>query len=194
MSTNEVCQLRSTASKGLSRIGEDAGYRIARRWFMIELGLQVGLRVSEMASLSHKDLHLDGERSSIVVIGKGNKKRAIWIGSAFKNICKSYLAAKRKFGLCCDPDEPVLCSSKGKRLNKRTLQKDFKRLIKESCLPLYYYIHCLRHTYTTFLLRASQNNYRFAQQQLGHSSIRTTQVYAAVVESDGRRALEQLYQ
>ena len=59
-------------------------FALVRNWFMIELGLNTGLRVSEMASLKHRDLLLDGERSSIVVIGKGNKKRAVWISSNFK--------------------------------------------------------------------------------------------------------------
>ncbi len=60
-------------------------------------------------------------------------------------------------------------------------------------LPSHFHIHCLRHTYTTFLLTASNFNYRFVQQQLGHSSIKTTQVYAGIIESEGKNAIENLY-
>ncbi len=193
MSEKEVALLRATVLKGLSEAIQDGSFRIVRRWFMLELGLHAGLRVAEMASLCHRDVFLDGDRSSIVVIGKGSKKRAIWVGSAFKAICQRFILAKISRGFDCSAEQSLLCSLKGVSITKRTLQKDFKKLLVESGLPSYYYIHCLRHTYTTFLLRASQNNYRFAQQQLGHSSIRTTQVYATVVESDGRQALETMY-
>lgn len=37
---------------------------------MVELGLNAGLRVEEIASLKHVNLLIDGERSSIVVIGR----------------------------------------------------------------------------------------------------------------------------
>ena len=164
-----------------------------RNWFMVELGSNTGLRVTEMTSLKHKNLLIDGERSSIIVIGKGGKKRAIWISSDFKKICKTYINYKKQFGYSIEDEAYLLNNIKGMKITKRSLQKFFKAILEKSSLPNHYYIHCLRHTYTTFLLKASNYNYRFVQQQLGHSSIRTTQIYASVVESDTREALEKLY-
>ena len=43
------------------------------------------------------------------------------------------------------------------------------------------------------LYRASGYNLRLVQKQLGHASIRTTEVYADVVDADMQRALERLY-
>ena len=165
-----------------------------RNWFMVELGLNTGLRVNEMASLKHKNFLIDGERSSIVLIGKGGKKRAIWISADFKKTCQTYFNYKNRFGFLTQGEDYVLNNIKGTKITKRSLQKFFKSIIEKCGLPNHYYIHCLRHTYTTFLLRASNHNYRFAQQQLGHSSIRTTQVYASVIKSDRIEALERLYQ
>ena len=165
-----------------------------RNWFMVELGLNTGLRVNEMAFLKHKNFLINGERSSIVLIGKGGKKRAIWISADFKKTCQTYFNYKNLFGYLTQGEDYVLNNIKGTKISKRSLQKFFKSIIEKCGLPNHYYIHCLRHTYTTFLLRASNHNYRFAQQQLGHSSIRTTQVYASVIESDRRKALERLYQ
>lgn len=192
-SANEVHKLRALAGvrreSGLTKRRFD----LIRDWFMVELGLQAGLRVSEMASLRHSDLFLDEDRSSISVLGKGRKRRPVWIGSAFKAICLAYLKDKLQFGFRADPESYLLNHLRDGNLTKRTLQKRFTQLLKEAGLPSYYYIHCLRHTYTTFLLRASNNNYRFAQKQLGHASIRTTQVYAGIVETDVRIALERMY-
>ena len=80
-----------------------------------------------------------------------------------------------------------------KKISKRALQKFFKQIIQKTGLPIRYHIHSLRHTYATFLLKASGNNYKFAKDQLGHESIKTTQIYAGVIETERKKALENLY-
>lgn len=160
---------------------------------MIELGLNTGLRVGEMASLQYRDFFIDQTKSSILVLGKGKKKRSVWISSKFKQACRIYFSYRKRFGYDSSDDSYLLNNLKGRKISKRALQKDFKAVINKAGLPLHYYIHCLRHTYTTFLLKASNYNYRFVQKQLGHASIRTTQVYAGVLETEGRRAIERLY-
>jgi site-specific recombinase XerD len=193
LSIDEVKRLRITCENQRQFGIKDMKYSRVRNWFVIELGLNTGLRVAEMASLKHSNLLIEGSRSSIVVIGKGNKKRAIWINSEFKKTCERFINYKKQFNYSIDDESPLLNNLKGGKISKRALQKSFKDIIKKAGLSLYYYIHCLRHTYTTFLLKASNYNYRFVQQQLGHSSIKTTQVYAGIVDSEGRKAVENLY-
>lgn len=193
LSSEEVRKLRKTADKERNYGLEHRKFSPIRNWFMIELGLNAGLRVEEMASLMHGNLLIDKTRSSILVTGKGNKKRAPWINSDFKMTCQRYIAYKKDFGYGISTEDYLLNNLKGGKISKRALQKFFKKLIKKADLPEHYYIHCLRHTYTTFLLKSSNYNYRFAQRQLGHSSIRTTQVYAGVIESEGKKAVERLY-
>lgn len=164
-----------------------------RTWFMMELGLCAGLRVAEMASLRHGDFLVDNGRSSIRVTGKGEKKRPVWISADLREMYWKYRSCLDQLGYATEGDAPVLPNQDGNFISKRSLQKTFKLVASQAGLPGHYSIHCLRHTYATFLLRASNNNYRFVQQQLGHASIRTTQVYAGVVESEVRQALEILY-
>jgi len=169
-------------------------FALIRSWFVVELGLESGLRVDEMANLKCSDLLIGSEKSSLIVRnGKGSKRRSVWISSVFKRTCKEFLEYRRQFGFEIEPEGFVLCNRWGQRISTRALQKDFKALIKKTNLPERYHIHSLRHTYTTFLLLASNNNYRFAQIQLGHSSIKTTQEYAGVVEREARKALEKMY-
>ena len=193
LSIEELRKLRSFCNEVKIQGLQGKRFAPVRNWFMIELGLETGLRVEEMASLKHCNVLLDGARSSIVVIGKGRKKRAVWISSKFKKKCQSYFKYKKGFGYEIDNESYLLNNLKGKKITKRALQKFFKSIFEKAGLSSHYYIHCLRHTYTTFLLKASKYNYRFAQQQLGHSSIRTTQVYAGVIEFEARKALERLY-
>ena len=179
---------------GLKRYGfQDRNFTAIRNWFMIELGLNTGLRVQEMASLKHENLLFHGGRSSIYLIGKGNKKRSIWISSEFKNKCLYYIKCKKNLGFTIEPDCHLLNNINNEGISKRALQKFFKKILKKAGLPFHYHIHCLRHTYATFLLIASNYNYKFVQEQLGHASITTTQVYASVIESEGRKALDKMY-
>ena len=190
---NEVKKLQRFCHQLKNKGLQDKKFTAVRNWFMIELGLNTGLRVQEMASLKYSNLFLDEGRSSISFIGKGNKKRSVWLSSAFKKKCILYLKFKSKFGFATDPDSYLLNNLKDEGISKRALQKFFKIIIKKANLPLHYHIHCLRHTYATFLLVASKYNYKFVQDQLGHASISTTQIYASVTESEGRKAIEKLY-
>lgn len=184
--------MRKYCTKIKERGIERRKFSLIRNWFTVELGLNTGLRVEEMASLKHGQCFLDKGKSSVVITGKGEKRRAVWISEGFRKTCLVYFGYKRDFGYSANSDEHVLNNLGGRRISKRSLQKFFKNIIEKASLPGHYHIHCLRHTYTTFLLTASNHNYRFAQKQLGHSSLRTTQVYAGVVEQQGRKALEKL--
>lgn len=90
--------------------------------------------------------------------------------------------------------EPLLVSSNtGGHMTTRAIQKAFKRTAAKARLSSHYSIHCLRHTYACQLYKAGSYNLRLVQKQLGHSSIRTTEVYADVMEPDMEQALRRLY-
>lgn len=190
---DEIRQLRNYCNKSKFTGLKNKKFVPVRNWYMIELGLNAGLRVEEMTSLQHRNLILNGSKSSIVVIGKGNKKRSIKINSEFKQTSLTYLKYKSQFGYDTSEESYLLNNLKGARITKRALQKFFKKILEKTGLSAHYYIHCLRHTYTTHLLKASNHNYRFTQAQLGHSSITTTQVYAGIIDSEGKKAVENLY-
>lgn len=160
---------------------------------MIELGLYAGLRVQEMSSLKIRDLIIHGNHSSIVVReGKGGKRRDVWINSAFKQVCREFLNIRKSFDLPDAPDNMLLVSGQGRALSTRALEKAFKKCLSAAGLLETYSIHCLRHTYATFSLAAGVD-IRFLQEQLGHASIKTTELYLALLHDQNRRALEGLY-
>lgn len=88
----------------------------------------------------------------------------------------------------------LFTNSSGRQLTKRALQKAFKRCLRLAGLESYYSIHCLRHTYGSFLYKSSNHNLRLVQEQLGHSSIRTTQVYASLMNEEVKEAVDKIYQ
>ena len=191
---NEVRKLKrycEKAKKIALRIGKSTP---VRDWFMIELGLNAGLRVSEMCDLKCSDLHLQNEQSFLSIRkGKGNKPRSIRISEYFKKECRWYLWWLQKKGQGISSDSYLVALKKGRQLTKRALQKAFKRCMARAGLPKHYSIHSLRHTYGSHLYLASNHNLRLVQEQLGHSSVRVTEVYANLINSDVKRAIEKLY-
>ena len=53
--------------------------------------------------------------------------------------------------------------------------------------------HDTRHTFAAELYRASGHNLRMVQTQLGRASVRTTEVYAHVLDGETERAVNALY-
>jgi site-specific recombinase XerD len=196
--------LGSTQVRRLRRYGEElreralidpaGGFLQLRDWFMVELGLQCGLRVSEMAALRIGDLNIqNGDPSLIVRMGKGGKNRVVHFSLQFKQACSLFLEAKKSVGQQLDREAHILSKFTGEKITKRTLQKAFKKCLKGAKISAHFGIHALRHTHGTHLYKASRYNLRLVQDQLGHASISTTQVYASLFSKDVRRAVERLY-
>lgn len=165
-----------------------------REWFTVELGLNTGLRVQEMADLKCGDLFISALEASVIVRkGKGRKRRPVWINESFKKDCQFFLRWKHHFGHSVENEAAVFTSEHGQLVTKRTLQESFKRIARDAGLPAYYSIHCLRHTYATHLLKASGNNFKLIKEQLGHSSIKVSEIYAGLIGSEVKKALGKLY-
>jgi len=189
----EIKRLRKFC-KRLRREGiKKEKFFLVRDWFMVELGLFSGLRVEEMTDLKIKDMSITDRHASIFVRnGKGGKKRTVWINNKLKRTCNKFLKLRERFRLDNGSEQFLLTSNKGKRLTTRALQKQFKRCIEFANLPSHYSIHCLRHTYGTYLLKASRN-LKLVMKQLGHSTIKTTEIYIGLIEKDTKHALKMLY-
>ncbi|MCK5214481.1 MAG: site-specific integrase [Candidatus Omnitrophica bacterium] len=186
--------LRHSCRKPKERGINEKKFYLVRDWFMIELGLFTGLRVDEMRQLKIGDILIKGKQSSIIVQkGKGDKKRCVWINDGFKQTCLEFLQIRKKFRLDNEPESFILSSTAESPISKRTLQKSFKRCIRRVKLSEKYSIHCLRHTYGTFLLKASRN-IKLVKEQLGHSSIKTTEIYISLIADETKEALEKLYE
>jgi site-specific recombinase XerD len=149
----------------------------------------------EIVQLKCGDLFLDERLCSVLVRnGKGSKKRQVFFVGPFRKHCRDFLKWKEQNGESIDDNAPLLVSSNtGRNMTTRALQKAFKRSARRASLQEKFSIHCLRHTYACFLLKASDWNLRLVQKQLGHSKITTTQVYADVMMPQVEQALKKMY-
>lgn len=195
LSLKEVNRLRRKTEKAKAIALEKNRRTPVMDWLVVELGLFAGLRVEEIADLKCGDLLIQDVQSSLIVRkGKGGRKRIIRISSELKENIKEFLKWKQSKKEDITDESPLFCSSRtGSHMTTRALQKSFKRSAKRAGLKPHYSIHCLRHTFGSHLYKASKYNLRLVQEQLGHSRIETTKVYASVMDPDVERAVERLY-
>ncbi|NBF01028.1 tyrosine recombinase XerC [Pseudomonas sp. Fl5BN2] len=156
---------------------------------ILELFYSCGLRLSELTSLNLEQLDLaDG---LVQVQGKGSKTRVLPVGRKAREALSQWLPLR---ALSNPPDGALFVSQKGRRLGPRAIQLRVKaageRELGQNLHP-----HMLRHSFASHLLESSQD-LRAVQELLGHSDIKTTQIYthldfqhlAAVYDSAHPRA------
>ena len=148
----------------------DAVHNIKHRLVLI-LGYGCGLRLSEIRLLRVKDI--DWDRKVIRINGKGSKQRDIPIDECFGNLLKDYLAENKDLIFLFEG------FTKGRPYSRRTIQKIYENATVKAKIKRKGGIHSLRHSYATHLLEQGVdiNKIRIL---LGHSSVKTTQIYTHV--------------
>ena len=146
-----------------------------------ELAYSSGLRVSELVGLDLASLDLVG--GEVRVLGKGRKQRVVPVGQAARQALVAWL---RERTLRAQPAElAVFINQRGTRLTVRQVQLRLKIWARRQGLDTSLHPHMLRHSFASHLLESS-GDLRAVQELLGHSDIKTTQVYTQV--PDARRA------
>jgi len=152
-----------------------------RRYRLVELALYSGLRVSELADLQVKDLHLDSRQPYLVVKnGKGSKRRDVYLSKKITRHLKKYLKWKSEQGEGVRDDDYLFPGKKNAKSSVFSIMTSITKAFQAAGLPEHYTSHATRHTYAVHLLDKT-NNLAFVQQQLGHANIATTSIYLSVL-------------
>ena len=154
------------------------------------LMLDTGLRVSELCALDIDDIDKE-DLSALVIGGKGEKDRTVLftknsvdVLESWEPIRESRIRESQEVGL-----RAMFVSSRGRRINPRSIQKMMDRLADASDIPKSRLSpHTLRHTFATGLLERGADLVTI-QRLLGHSSIATTRVYLEI----GDQTLREIY-
>ncbi|MDF2997729.1 MAG: integrase family protein [Xanthobacteraceae bacterium] len=160
-----------------TRAGEDREpWVLARDAAVIALLYGSGLRISEALGLKMREMPAPGAGDQIVVTGKGGKTRMVPVLRSVTEAVADYVR------LCpwnLPPDGPLFRGTKGGALSPRIVQAAVERMRGALGLPDSATPHALRHSFATHLL-ARGGDLRSIQELLGHASLATTQIYAAV--------------
>jgi len=141
----------------------------------IELLFSTGVRISELCSLSLKDVDLSAKK--ILICGKGAKERVLQISNPdVLNILVEYFAV---FQNDITSTGWFFINRSHTRFSEQSMRAMIRKYTKQSDILLHMTPHMFRHSVATLLLDAGVD-IRYIQQILGHSSITTTQIYTHV--------------
>jgi len=143
---------------------------------IIKLIYGTGLRVSEIVNLKKENVNIEEELIKIK-LSKGKKDRFVKIPCSIKEELNNYM--KLEIG------EYLFESNRGGKLTKATIQAIIKNAGKKARIKKRVYPHLLRHSFATHLLEQG-TDLRIIQKLLGHSSIKTTQIYTQISQASIR--------
>lgn len=149
--------------------GAELGVRDAA---MLELFYSCGLRLSELIGLKWCDIHFQSAEAR--VLGKGQKTRLLPIGKMALIALQNWQTELASDGT--DLSFVFPGRAPGQSISARAVQLRVKLLAQRQGLWQRTYPHLLRHSFASHLLESS-GDLRAVQELLGHSDIRTTQVY-----------------
>ena len=140
---------------------------------IIKLIYGCGFRVSELINLKKLDLNFE-ENLIHIKLAKGRKDRFVKIPASVKRDLENYCELSSS--------KILFPSNRGGKLNKKTIAKIVQNSAKKAKIKKRVYPHLLRHSFAAHLLEQG-TDLRIIQKLLGHSSIKTTQIYTQISQA-----------
>ena len=155
-----------------------------RDYCIITLFLNCGLRLSELVSLNLSDIR---SNNTLVVTGKGNKERTIYLNDACIDAINAYLPFRPVDGV---KDKDALFISRQKnRISNKTIQYIIKSTLEKAGLQdRDLSTHKLRHTAATLMYQYGGVDVLAIKEILGHESLSTTQIYTHIMDEQLQKA------
>jgi len=162
----------------------------ARNYALVQLMLQAGLRVGEVATLRLADISINDRSGSVRVRhGKGLKAREIPLNATARRALKQFLEGRptpRK-----EKDAALFVSCRDTAMPVRTIQAVIASLARRARLKrVAVSAHTLRHTFALGYLHDNPGKLVELASLLGHDSLDTTAVYTRPSRDDLAADLE----
>ncbi|MBT3272237.1 MAG: tyrosine recombinase [Spirochaetales bacterium] len=161
-------------------VSGDEGFFAARDLAIIELLYSTGCRISELVGIDLIDISF--KDSNILVRGKGDKERLVFLGANSIESLRVYLPyrgarlLRSKHGVDPDAEKALLLNRFGRRITRRGVAGIIEKHTRVSKLEKNVTPHTFRHSFATHLLDKGAD-IRAVQEMLGHVNLSTTQVY-----------------
>ncbi|HRS92236.1 MAG TPA: tyrosine-type recombinase/integrase [Methanolinea sp.] len=136
-----------------------------------------GVRVSELCGMNIEDI--DFEEGTIRVRGKGGKIRIVFVDPDTLSEMDRFIGSRI--------EGPLFLGQMGHHISPRAVQHIFRKYAPEGITP-----HKIRHSYASELYRRSKN-LRVVQENLGHTSIKTTEIYLHTDLEERKRVYQEFF-
>lgn len=156
-----------------------------RDYAIITLFLNCGMRLAELVSIDYNDIKADG---SLVITGKGNKERNVYLNTACLVAINNYLKVRPNEGI---KDRALFLSSRNQRISPKTVQHIvYSNLDKAGLGDRGLSVHKLRHTAATLMYQHGDVDLLLLKEILGHENLGTTEIYTHISSDATKKAIE----
>ena len=159
---------------------------IYRDLSVIEMFFATGARVYEISNLKIQDIDLDN--GIIKLFGKGSKERYVQIGSPeVLEVVKEYYRLNQQK---IDKSGFFFVNRQGKRFSEQSIRRMIRKYSCQAGISIHITPHMFRHSVATYLLEEGVD-IMYIQKILGHSSIKTTQIYLHIASKKQMEILKE---
>lgn len=161
-----------------------SGANEKRDYAILMLFLNCGIRRSELVGLNLTDVYEDRIR----VVGKGNKERFVYFGTACRKAIDAYMVERSEKTL--SDNRALFGSRDGNRISVTAVHRLVKKALLQAGLDsTQFSAHKLRHTAATMMLSGGVD-IKTVQEVLGHENLNTTQIYTHIENTELKIAAE----
>ena len=181
---NDIERLLNYMYDVMKQSGQEA--TIYRDLSVIEMFFATGARVYEISNLKIQDIDLDN--GIIKLFGKGSKERYVQIGSpeVLELVKEYYRLNQQKI----DKSGFFFVNRHGKRFSEQSIRRMIRKYSYQAGISIHITPHMFRHSVATYLLEEGVD-IMYIQKILGHSSIKTTQIYLHVASKKQMEILKE---
>lgn len=155
---------------------------------VIEVFFATGARVSEISNIRVDSINLN--TGLIRIMGKGGKERYIQIGnSEILEILRKYYNENKS---AIKESGYFFVNNRGSRYTEQSIRLMLKKYTKLARIDRNITPHMFRHSFATYLIEEGVD-VSCVQQILGHSSIKTTQIYIHVAAKKQAEILRSMH-
>jgi len=144
---------------------------------VLELLYATGVRVAELCAVDVQDVDFD--RHVLRVLGKGNRQRMVPFGVPAATAVAAWLEYGRSSLATTEAGQALFVGVRGRRLGERAVRKVVHEAVSAVPGAVDTGPHGVRHSTATHLLEGGAD-LRSVQEQLGHATLATTQLYTHV--------------
>lgn len=155
-----------------------SGQNQERDYAILMLFLNCGIRRSELVGLNITDVYEDRIR----VVGKGNKERFVYFGTACRKAIDAYMVKRNDMVLT--DNKALFGSRNGNRISVTAVHRLVEKALRKAGLDsTQFSAHKLRHTAATMMLSGGVD-VKTVQEVLGHENLNTTQIYTHIENTE----------
>lgn len=157
-----------------------------RDYCILTLFLNCGLRLAELVSIDYTDIK---DNNTLVVTGKGNKERTVYLNEACIRAIKQYMAVRPVDKVKQKDKSALFLSSRYQRISPKTVQHMVYGYLDKCGLgDRGLSVHKLRHTAATLMYQHGHVDVLVLKEILGHENLGTTEIYTHLVDEQLKKA------